>query len=129
VWLAQLPAHSAYPLHVLAPTLAVAAGTSVTMMPTIVAATTGVAPRNAGVASGLINMCRQLGAALGLAVLVTVASVITSHSQAHGPAAVVQGYHTALLAVAAASVATALISLFLKRTEAPRPEQTDAAKS
>lgn len=91
VWLAQLPTHSAYALHVLAPTLVVAAGTSVTMMPGIVAATSGVAPRNAGVASGLINMCRQLGAALGLAVLVTLASAITSHSHAHGPAAVVQG--------------------------------------
>jgi Na+/melibiose symporter-like transporter len=42
-WLAQLPAHSAYALHVLAPTLVVAAGTSVTMMPGIVAATNGVA--------------------------------------------------------------------------------------
>jgi hypothetical protein len=61
---------------------------SVTTMPGIVAATTGVAPRNAGVASGLIRMCRQLGAAaLGLAVLVTVAAAITSHSHAHGPAA------------------------------------------
>lgn len=127
-WLAQLPTHSAYVVHVLAPTLVVAAGTSVTMMPGIVAATTGVATRNAGVASGLINMCRQLGAALGLAVLATVASAITSHSHPHGPAAVLQGYHTALLVVAAASVATALISLFLKGAEAPRPEQRDTAK-
>jgi hypothetical protein len=71
----------------------------------------------------LINMCRQLGAALGLAVLVTVASAITSHSHAHGPAAILLGYHTALLVVGAASVATALISLFLKGAEAHRPEQ------
>lgn len=125
VWLAQLPAHSAYALHVLAPTLVVAAGTSLTMMPGVVAATAGVAPRNAGVASGLINVCRQLGAALGLAVLVTVASAVTSHSRAHGPAAVVLGYHAALLAVAAASVATALLSLFLTG----RTEQGGAARS
>jgi hypothetical protein len=44
-------------------------------------------------------------------------------------AARLAGYHTALLAVAAASAATALISLFLKGTEAPRPEQRDAAKA
>jgi hypothetical protein len=72
----------------------VVAGASVTMMPGIVAATAGVAPRNAGVASGLINMCRQLGPALGLAALVTAASAVTRHSRAHGPAAVVQGYRT-----------------------------------
>ena len=116
VWLAQLPAHSGYVLHVLAPTLVVAAGTSVTMMPGVAAATSGVAPRDAGVASGLLNMSRQLGAALGLAVMVTVASAVTSHSRAHGPAAVIGGYHAALLVVAAASVATALTSLFLKRS-------------
>jgi Na+/melibiose symporter-like transporter len=76
-WLAQLPTQADYVAHVLLPTLVVAAGTSVMMMPAVVAATTGVAPRNAGVASGLINMCRQLGAALGLAALVTVASTVT----------------------------------------------------
>lgn len=120
VWLAQLPTHSAYAAHVLGPTLVVAAGTSVTMMPAIVAATSGIAPRNAGVASGLLNMCRQLGAALGLAALVTLASSVTSHSHAPGAAAVVHGYHTALLVIAAASVATALISLLLRGPEAPR---------
>jgi hypothetical protein len=128
VWLAQLPDHPAYALHVLAPTLVVAAGTSLTMMPGIVAATAGVAPRNAGVASGLINVCRQLGAALGLAVLVTVASAVTSRSGAHDGAysanAVVLGYHAALLGVAAASVATALLSLFLTG----RQEQGGAAR-
>jgi hypothetical protein len=36
---------------------------------------------------------------------------------------------TPLLVVAGAGVATALISLFLKGTEAPRSEQGDAAKS
>ncbi|WP_328606886.1 MFS transporter [Amycolatopsis sp. NBC_00345] len=113
-WLARLPVRPDYVAHVLLPTLVVGAGMSVTMMPAIVAATTGVAPRNAGVASGLINMCRQLGAALGLAALVTVASTVTRHSGVTGPASVVDGYRVALLVVAAVSVATGLLSLFLK---------------
>lgn len=96
VWLAQLPIHSEYVAHVLLPTVVVGAGTSVMMMPLIVAATTGVAPRNAGVASGLMNMCRQLGAALGLAALVTAAATVTRHSHASSPASsaapTVQGY-------------------------------------
>ncbi|MEU6852796.1 MFS transporter [Actinacidiphila alni] len=113
-WLARLPVHSDYVGHVLLPTLIIGAGTSVMMMPAIVAATTGVAPQNAGAASGLINMCRQLGAALGLAALVTVASGVTRHSDATGNASVVDGYRVALLIVAAFSVTTALIALFLK---------------
>jgi hypothetical protein len=45
------------------------------------------------------------------------------------PAAVVLGYHAALLAVAAARVATAVISPFRTGAGAPRPEQGDAARS
>ncbi|MER6266785.1 MFS transporter [Streptomyces sp900105755] len=116
VWLAQLPAHSDYVGHVLLPTVAVGAGTSLTMMPAIVAATTGVAPHNAGVASGLLNMCRQLGAALGLAVLVTVAATVTRYSPSTGSAAVVDGYSIAFYVVAAISAVTALLSLLLKGT-------------
>ncbi|MFC1401918.1 MULTISPECIES: MFS transporter [Streptacidiphilus] len=122
-WLGQLPAHSDYVGHVLLPTLVVGAGTSVTMMPAIVAATTGVDPRNAGVASGLINMCRQLGAALGLAALVTVAAGVTSHSRAGGAAAVVDGYRIAFYAMAAVSVATAALALTLKPATVPRPRR------
>jgi MFS family permease len=130
VWLAQLPVHSAYAVHVLAPTVIVGAGISLTMMPTVVAATAGIDPRNAGVASGMINMSRQIGGALGLAALVTAAATVTRHSQASGPAAVVHGYHTALLVVAAVSVATAAISLLLKeagKSSPVTPQQRDKA--
>src|SRR3954470_14704923 len=131
VWLARLPAQADYVAYVLLPTLVVAAGTSVMMMPAVVAATTGVAPRDAGVASGMLNMCRQLGAALGLAVLVTVASTVTHNSQATGPAAVVDGYRVAFRTIAAISVVTALLSLFLKEAgaEASRPRQREEASA
>jgi EmrB/QacA subfamily drug resistance transporter len=128
VWLAQLPTHFDYVSDGLLPTLVVGAGTSVMMMPAIVAATTGVAPRDAGVASGLINMCRQLGAALGLAALVTVASTVTHNSRASGSAAVVDGYRIAFFVIAAVSVVTAPLALFLKGAEeASRPQRRDEA--
>lgn len=114
VWVGQLPAHSDYVAHVLLPTVVVGAGTSLTMMPAIVASTSGIDPRNAGVASGLINMCRQLGAALGLAVLVTIAATVTSHSTSSGNSAVVDGYRVAFYALAALSLVTAALALRLK---------------
>lgn len=114
VWLSWLPTTSSYVLHVLLPTLIIGAGISVMMMPAIVAATTGVAPKNAGIASGLINTCRQLGAALGIAALITVASTITDHSNATAATATVHGYRAALLIMAAISVLTALLSQLLK---------------
>lgn len=125
VWLSRLPDHGAYAAHVLAPTLVVGAGMSVTMMPAVVAATAGVHPRNAGVASGLVNMCRQIGGAVGLAALVTVASTVTGGNHA-GPAATVHGYRVVLLVVAGASLVTAAVALLLDgprdpSTPAPRP--------
>ena len=116
VWLARLPTGAGYVAHVLLPTLVVGAGMSVMIMPAVVAATTGVDPRNAGVASGLVNMCRQLGAALGLAALVTIAATVAHHSHAGGPASAAEGYRAALLVVAAVSVVTALISFFVQET-------------
>lgn len=56
-WLAQSPTHSGYALHVLAPTLVVAAGTSVT--PGIVRATTppcSWSPRQAVALSAMISL-------------------------------------------------------------------------
>jgi len=54
-----------------------------------------VAPEDAGAASGLINVSQQLGAALGLAVLVSAFGGLTGHAQLHGgvarTAAVVHG--------------------------------------
>ncbi|GAA3582542.1 MFS transporter [Amycolatopsis ultiminotia] len=118
VWMARLPAHAGYVGHVLLPTVVIGVGTSLTMMPAIVAATTGVSPRNAGVASGLLNMCRQLGAALGLAALVTVAATVTHHSTAAGATAVVEGYRVAFYGIAAMSLVTALLSLLLQGKDA-----------
>ncbi|MFF5403385.1 MFS transporter [Streptomyces misionensis] len=128
-WLGRLPVHSAYVGHVLLPTLVVGAGTSLIMMPAVVAATSGIDPRDAGVASGLINMCRQLGAALGLAALVTVATTVTGHSDGSGNAAVVDGYRTAFYALAALSLLGTGLALLLRtaQDDEGRPQPPDAA--
>jgi hypothetical protein len=67
-------------------------------------------------------MCRQLGAALGLAVLATVAAGVTSHSGSGGTAAVVDGYRVAFYGLAVLALVTAALALRLK----PAPDGPDA---
>lgn len=113
-WLSRIPVRSAYPAHVLAPTLVLGMGLALMMLPLTVFATAGIGAREAGLASGLVNMGRQIGGAIGLAVLVTVATTVTRHSHLDSPAAAtVQGYGWALIGCAAVSLAAALVSVLL----------------
>jgi EmrB/QacA subfamily drug resistance transporter len=114
VWLSWIPVHAAYFLHVFGPTVVLGIGFSLMLLPTTIAATTGIAPREAGLASGLINMGRQIGGAIGLAVLVTIATSATHHSHIASPAgAVVHGYQVVFVIDAAIGIVAALIALRL----------------
>ncbi len=113
-WISRLPDHSAYAAHILVPTILIGLGMSLMFLPVAVAATSDLPPEDAGLASGLINMGRQIGGALGLAVLVTVAASSTKHSTlASHDAATVHGYRLALLLAACFSVVAALVALTL----------------
>jgi len=67
----QLHAGTSYP-QVLVSLILIGSGMGVSFVSLTSAALAGVAPTDAGAASGIINVMQQLGAALGLAVLVTV---------------------------------------------------------
>jgi EmrB/QacA subfamily drug resistance transporter len=67
----QLHAGTSY-LQILVSLVLIGSGMGVSFVSLTSAALAGVAPADAGAASGLINVMQQLGAALGLAVLVTV---------------------------------------------------------
>ncbi|MFJ1694869.1 hypothetical protein ACIOHC_06890 [Streptomyces sp. NPDC088252] len=62
---------------ILGPSLVCSIGIGMCFVPLGTAATTDVAPDEAGMASGLLNSSRQVGGSLGLAVLVTVAARVT----------------------------------------------------
>jgi hypothetical protein len=85
-------------------------------------ATSGVAPAEAGMASGLINACRQCGGSIGLAVFVTVASTVTRDLTAAGPplpAAVTAGYDRAFFTAAILIAIGAVILLAFLRPARP----------
>ena len=73
LWFAQISADGGYVSDVLGPSLVAAAGLGFAFVPQTIAAVSGVAEHEAGLASGLINTSQQVGGALGLAVLSTVA--------------------------------------------------------
>jgi MFS family permease len=56
-------------------------GSGTALVPLTTAGLAGVEPGDAGAASGLVNVTQQVGAALGLAVLVTVLSAASGHAQ------------------------------------------------
>ena len=114
-WLALAPAHPAYLAHVLGPALVAGAGLSLMLLPVTLAGTAGVSPKDAGAAAGLLNTSRQLGGAIGLAVLVTVAATATTRAGGHSTYldALVHGYHVAFLADAGIMLVAALAALAL----------------
>src|SRR5262249_53682193 len=75
-----------YPLHLL-PTMLLLGGFGLAFPAMITLAMSGVPDSDTGVASGLVNTTQQVGAALGVAVLSTLAASPTGHPLAAGPPA------------------------------------------
>ncbi|MGH9046844.1 MAG: MFS transporter [Acidimicrobiales bacterium] len=98
------------------------AGAGVAMVSLMSASLVEVGPKDAGAASGLVNVSQQLGAALGLAVLVTLFGALSGHGRI-GPEQVA-GYVHALdwvfaLAAGFAVLALVLVGAFVRTRRAP----------
>ena len=135
VWLTQLTPTSGYG-SVIGPLIILALGMGQCFVPITVAAIAGVEAHEAGLASALVNTGQQIGGALGLAVLGTIAissarryahSAISHHRLAGRDlinAATTHGYTQAFVVAAALMGVTLLISLVVIRT--PRGEEAVA---
>jgi MFS family permease len=100
--LTQLTTTSSYGTGVLPGLLVIGVGMGCIFGPTFSAATLGVAPNEAGIASGMVNTSQQVGGSVGTSLLSTiyataVAGYLTSHPHVPGvvPAAAVHGDTTA----------------------------------
>jgi EmrB/QacA subfamily drug resistance transporter len=105
LWLlSRLPQHAGYVDDVMPALVVSGLGVGLAFVTLSIGALEGVGDRDAGLASGLVNTMQQIGAALGVAVLSTVA--------------LSSGFADALLVGAALSAAGALLAALLVRTTA-----------
>ena len=124
----RIAVNGGYISDLLLPGLFVSVGLGFSVVPSTIAATAGVAPREAGLASGLVNTSRQMGGALGLAVLTSLAFQYTTHLvnvDYRAPLlALDDGFRLAFLLAAALALAGAIASFRLiprVRPGAPSP--------
>jgi EmrB/QacA subfamily drug resistance transporter len=133
VWLSRAGLGDAYLATVALPMVLVGAGQGLAFAPLTSAGIAGVAPRDAGAASGLVNTAHQLGMALGLAVLSAVA--LRAGAGSEGPAAVAERVAAALTASSVLLAVALLLVLVLlvpggrgNRTSATEAEQPRGAR-
>ncbi|MGN6188581.1 MAG: MFS transporter [Conexibacter sp.] len=125
VLFATVPAHVPYAPFVLTAFVVMGLGGGATFVPLLTIAMAQVPPRDAGLASGIMNVAMQLGAALGLALLGALAEHRTAARLADGSshaAAQLSGYHLAIALGAAAAIVGLLLTLLVLRSPTPQPE-------
>src|SRR6266581_2224308 len=114
VYFTQVAVHGTYLSDLLPGFLLVGVGLGFSFVPISIAALAGVQAAEAGLASGLINTSQQIGGALGIAALSTIATSRTSSAVASGtapPSALVHGFTGAFVVgagIAAVGVVAAL---------------------
>jgi EmrB/QacA subfamily drug resistance transporter len=121
-WLGRIPVDGSYAADLLGPSVLVGAGLGVAFVELTRLATHGVAAGESGLASGLINTTRQVGGAIGLALLISLASRSTGGAADPAAAALTDGYRAAFLAAAGITAVAALLAVRAPATPAATPD-------
>ena len=125
-----MPVDGTYLANLLPGLLLMALGMGLTFVPITLIATTNVDPSDAGLASGLLNTAQQVGGALGLAILASLAADRTSGALGalgHAPVAaervtaLVSGFQLAFL-IAGCLIASgvAVLGMLVRREHVER---------
>jgi MFS family permease len=120
----QIPVDGTYAANLLPGFLIVALGMALCFVPISIAALAGVQEAEAGLASGLINTSQQIGGAVGIALLSTLAISRTEDQLASGvaqPEALTSGFQLAFWVGAAIAAVGVVAALVLIRQEEIAP--------
>ncbi|HKD95360.1 MAG TPA: DHA2 family efflux MFS transporter permease subunit [Gaiellaceae bacterium] len=109
-------------------------GLGFSFVPVTIASLAGVERADAGVASGLVNTSRQIGGAIGLAAISTIAaSAASSYANAHGvsaasAAATVSGFQTSFVVLGGLLVAAFVVAGVFLRPARARAEESESVE-
>jgi EmrB/QacA subfamily drug resistance transporter len=126
---ARAPVDASYPSDVLPVMVLLGIGAGLSFPSLMTLAMSGATRNDSGLASGLVNTSLQVGGAIGLAVLATLATTRTDSLRASGDstaAALTGGYHLAFLIAAALVVAAIVLALTVLRPETVAAEEVEA---
>jgi len=122
--LALGPTNASYPIHLMVPLALLGLGGGLSFPSLTIIAMSDVRPADAGLASGILNTTGQVGGALGLAVLATLAGSRTLsllHDGAGSAVALAGGYHLAWLVGAGTVVVTLALAMSVLRGRPSMP--------
>jgi EmrB/QacA subfamily drug resistance transporter len=127
IFFTQVSVGGSYVTDLLPGFLLIGVGIGFSFVPITIAALAGVEPAEAGLASGLINTSQQIGGALGIAALSTIATSRTDEAVSAGtavPSALVDGFTNAFVAgaiIAGIGIVAALT--LIRRDELEQPQE------
>lgn len=125
LWFSGLGVDSGYLTAFVGPCLVTSTGVGICMVANTAMGTSGAAPHEAGLVSGLLNAGRQCGGSIGLAVLSSLAVAATRDAEhaGHEPlAALAAGYDRAFVVTAALLAVAALIAVLFVPAPGRTPE-------
>jgi len=125
LWYTQIPVNGSFVSDLLPGYLLVGFGLAFSFIPMSIAALAGVQPREAGLASGLINTSQQIGGALGVAIASTVAFTHTTNLLETGvsqASALTSGFALAFWVLVGIGAVSVVTTLALVRSAEPAVE-------
>jgi MFS family permease len=133
IWMSRITATSGY-LSLLGPLLVLAVGAGLCFVPLTTTAVAGVKPSETGLASALLNTSQQIGGAVGLSLLGTIAATAANNrlAEAHGQptqqliaAATTHGYTQAFTVAAGLLLVGLILSALVIRVRRPAQGESE----